>query len=267
HKIMEMFCLMFLLLIHIFNFLNGFLYIKRKHFYLSRWRCVAFAVALVMFLRTASAQIRYSISEEVKEGTVVGNIARDLGIDKGVLKERHYRIVGGSSEPLFHLNPDTGFLSVARRVDREEICEHGHACTINLKTVLENPLEIHYVSIEVLDVNDNSPVFPDKENENAAFGTRVVQVNATDSDEGANGEIVYSFGKEVDVNVQKLFFVDSKTGVITVAATLVSVFNTHTNTHTHTRSHTGTHTDAYEHRHVCKDKQKYCSIFNYLYFA
>ncbi|XP_028314645.1 protocadherin alpha-3-like isoform X5 [Gouania willdenowi] len=299
--------------------------------WMKRWRCVAFAVALVMFLRTASAQIRYSISEEVKEGTVVGNIARDLGIDKGVLKERHYRIVGGSSEPLFHLNPDTGFLSVARRVDREEICEHGHACTINLKTVLENPLEIHYVSIEVLDVNDNSPVFPDKEkrfeifestspgarfqlqpardpdggqfsiqqyklsqndhfrlevkergedrktpflvlqkqldrevktehrllltavdggkparsgttevhvavldvndntpvfsqdahavvlSENAAFGTRVVQVNATDSDEGANGEIVYSFGKEVDVNVQKLFFVDSKTGVITVA--------------------------------------------------
>uniref|UniRef100_A0A3Q1F260 Protocadherin 2 alpha a 15 n=1 Tax=Acanthochromis polyacanthus TaxID=80966 RepID=A0A3Q1F260_9TELE len=295
-----------------------------------RWRCVAYMVVLVMFWSEAAAQIRYSISEEVKEGSVVGNIAKDLGIDRVTLKEREYRIVGSSTEPLFHLNKDDGMLYVSRKVDREEICERSNACIINLKTVLENPLEIHYVAIEVLDVNDHSPVFPEKQkrleifestlpgarfqlqtardpdgsqfsvqqyrlrhndhfrlevkergedrkmpflvlqkqldreatrehrllltaidggkparsgtieivievldvndnwpvfrqdvysavlNENAAPGTLVIQVNATDLDQGANGEIVYSFGKEVDLNLQKQFYLDSKTGEIKV---------------------------------------------------
>ncbi|XP_059201919.1 protocadherin alpha-8-like [Centropristis striata] len=298
--------------------------------WIERWRCVAYMVALVTLWSEASAQIRYSISEEVKEGSVVGNIAKDLGIDKATLKDREYRIVGSSTEPLFRLNKDDGILYVSRKVDREEICERSNACIINLKTVLENPLEIHYVAIEVLDVNDHSPVFPEKEkrleifestlpgarfqlqpardpdggqftvqqyklsqndhfrlevkergedrkmpflilqkqldreamrehkllltavdggrparsgtieilievldvndnspvfmkdvysavlNENAAPGTLVIRVNATDLDEGANGEIVYSFGKEVDIHLQKLFNIDQKTGEIKV---------------------------------------------------
>uniref|UniRef100_UPI0037E74C7F protocadherin alpha-6-like isoform X9 n=1 Tax=Semicossyphus pulcher TaxID=241346 RepID=UPI0037E74C7F len=299
-----------------------------------RWGCVAFMVALVTFWSEASAQIRYSISEEVKEGTVVGSIAKDLGIDKATLNDRDYRIVGSSAEPLFRLNKDDGILYVSRKVDREEICERSSACIINLKTVLENPLEIHYVAVEVLDVNDHSPVFPEKEkrleifestlpgarfqlqpardpdggqftvqqyrlshnehfrlevkergedrkmpflilqkqldreamrehklvltaidggkparsgtigimievldvndnspvftndvysvmlNENAAPGTLVVQVNATDLDEGANGEIVFSFGKEVDAHLQKLFNIDSSTGEIKVTGVI-----------------------------------------------
>ncbi|XP_031615708.1 protocadherin alpha-3-like [Oreochromis aureus] len=297
--------------------------------WIERWRCIAYAVALVMFWSEASAQIRYSISEEVKEGSVVGNIAKDAGIDKVTLKERKYRIVGSSKEPLFHLNQDDGVLYVSRKVDREEICERSIDCVINLKTVLENPLEIHYVTIEVVDVNDHSPVFPEKEkrleifestipgarfqlqpardpdgsqfsvhqyklshsdhfhleikdrdegkmpflvlqkqldreaareqkllltaidggrppksgttqilievldvndnapvftedvysamlNENAAPGTLVIRVNATDLDEGANGKIVYSFGKEVEIKLQKLFYIDSTTGEIKV---------------------------------------------------
>ncbi|XP_056238333.1 protocadherin alpha-3-like isoform X16 [Seriola aureovittata] len=295
-----------------------------------RWTCIAYMVLLVTFWNEASAQIRYSISEEVKEGSIVGHIAKDLGIDKATLKDREYRIVGSSTEPLFHLNKDDGILYVNRKVDREEICERSNACVINLKTVLENPLEIHYVAIEVLDINDHSPIFPEKEkrleifestlpgarfqlqpardpdggqfsvqqyklsqndhfrlevkergedrkmpflilqkqldreakrehklllsaidggrpaksgtieilievldvndnspvftqdvysatlNENAAPGTLIIQVNATDLDESTNSEIVYSFGKEVDVNVQKLFNIDSETGEIIV---------------------------------------------------
>uniref|UniRef100_A0A4W6C2L7 Cadherin N-terminal domain-containing protein n=1 Tax=Lates calcarifer TaxID=8187 RepID=A0A4W6C2L7_LATCA len=50
----------------------------------------------------ASAQIRYSVSEEVNEGTVVGNIAKDLGLEKGTLKDRKYRIVSSNADPLFH---------------------------------------------------------------------------------------------------------------------------------------------------------------------
>lgn len=153
------------------------------------WRCVVYLLLLVTFWSKALAQMKYSISEEVKEGSVVGNIAKDLGIDKTLLKERRYRIVGSSTEHLFHLNTDDGVLYVSRKVDREELCERSKTCVIILKTVLENPLEIHNVVIEVLDVNDHTPVFPEKEKhleiyESTSPGARFQLQPARDLDSG-----------------------------------------------------------------------------------
>ncbi|XP_060935138.1 protocadherin alpha-10-like [Limanda limanda] len=137
----------------------------------------------------AFAQIRYSISEEVEDGTVVGNIAKDLGLDKSALQDRGYRIVAGSAEPLFQVNQNDGVLYVKGRIDREEVCERTSPCLIQLKTVLENPLEIHYVAVEILDINDHSPVFPEKEkrleiSESALAGARFQLQAARDNDVG-----------------------------------------------------------------------------------
>ena len=53
--------------------------------------------------------------------------------------------------------------------------------------------------MRVRDTNDNRPVFSQSEYyvsvlENAAQGTTVTIITATDADSGTNGEIVYSFG-------------------------------------------------------------------------
>ncbi|XP_030224444.1 protocadherin alpha-3 isoform X29 [Gadus morhua] len=128
-----------------------------------RWLWLSCFFAMVAFRSVSFAQIRYSIAEEVKEGTVVGHIAKDLGLDKSTLSNRGYRIVHGSTEPLFQVNQDDGILYVNRKIDREEVCERSKACVIELKTVLENPLEVHYVAVEVLDKNDNAPIFPEKD--------------------------------------------------------------------------------------------------------
>ncbi|XP_046907556.1 protocadherin alpha-3-like [Hypomesus transpacificus] len=295
-----------------------------------RRQWVAILVAFILLRSGASAQIRYSISEELKEGTVVGNIAKDLGLDLSTLKQRGFRIVSGSTEPLFQVNQNDGMLYVNRKIDREEVCKESNVCLINLKTVLENPLEIHYVTVEVLDVNDHSPSFPEKEkrleisessspgarfqlqaardpdggmysiqqyklshndhfrlevkdrgedgkipflhlqkpldketkrshtllltafdggkparsgtaniivevldvndnipvftqdsysvmlDENAPIGTTIIRVNATDLDDGVNGEVIYSFGSDVNDNLRRLFDVDAKTGEILV---------------------------------------------------
>ncbi|KAL2077334.1 hypothetical protein ACEWY4_026838 [Coilia grayii] len=208
-----------------------------------KWNYLELAVcyALLQYIwRPVSAQIRYSVPEEVKMGSVVGNIAKDLGLDAGSLVDRRFRIVSGSEEPLFEVNQNNGVLLVHRNIDREVLCDASAACLTNLKIVVENPLEIHYVDVEITDVNDHSPKFPDSEEhfdmgeltivgtrfqvqgaadpdaENVPVGTIVIKIKATDLDEGSNGEIEYSLGRNLNRKVYEVFQLDSITGEIRV---------------------------------------------------
>ncbi|XP_063155986.1 protocadherin alpha-5-like [Candoia aspera] len=79
--------------------------------------------------------------------------------------------------------------------------------------------------INVLDVNDNPPVFNQslyriKLLENTASGTLVIDLNATDLDEGINREISYFFSDSLPVHVPKIFSINSDTGEIRVIGKL-----------------------------------------------
>ncbi|CAI5652128.1 unnamed protein product [Oreochromis niloticus] len=126
------------------------------------WVAISFSLMLSCVER-ASAQIKYSIPEEVKVGSVVGNVAKDLGLDISSLEERRFRIVSGAEDAQFEVNSNNGVLYVHGNIDREELCERIHPCIKNIKLVAENPMEIHYVGVEIVDVNDNSPSFTDEE--------------------------------------------------------------------------------------------------------
>ncbi|XP_055033299.2 protocadherin alpha-3 isoform X10 [Misgurnus anguillicaudatus] len=297
----------------------------------SHWRLgLVYMTMGIFFWRGICAQIRYSFSEEQNDGTVVGNLAKDLGLDLRSLKERGLRIVTTSGDSLFTVNQNDGMLYVNGKIDREVVCERTSACIIHLKIAMENPLEIHYVTVEIVDVNDHAPTFSEKEKrleiyesalpgaryqlqsardpdggtnsvqqyklslndhfrieikdrgedrkmpflvlqkpldresnsrhklvltaldggrppqtgtmeiivdvldvndnmpvftqdvysvtlrENVPVGTIVVQVNATDMDDGTNGEIFYTFGNEIDSRLLKLFELNSITGEMTV---------------------------------------------------
>ncbi|XP_059378031.1 protocadherin alpha-10-like isoform X5 [Carassius carassius] len=127
-----------------------------------RWENWWMALCFSFFLcigPQVSAQIRYTVPEEMKEGSVVGNIAKDLGLDVSTLVGRRFRIVSGSKDAFFQVNQNNGELYIHKRIDREELCDGNGACVLNLKTAVENPLEIHYVAVEVTDINDNQPSF------------------------------------------------------------------------------------------------------------
>ncbi|XP_042182233.1 protocadherin alpha-8-like [Oncorhynchus tshawytscha] len=176
-----------------------------------RWEywCVALRFSLLLcFVEQVSAQIRYSIPEEVKEGSVVGNVAKDLGLDVSTLLERRFRIVSGSKDALFQLNQNNGVLYVHKNIDREELCTGTGVCLIDLEIVVETPLEAHYVGVEITDVNDNSPNFPEKEQkfeiaEHTPPGTRFQLHAARDPDVGMNSVHTYKITSndhfEIDV--------------------------------------------------------------------
>jgi hypothetical protein len=63
-----------------------------------RWWWLVLLAVLNLLGSGALAQIRYSVLEEMDEGTVVGNIAKDLGLDKSTLNSRGYRIVVGTNQ-------------------------------------------------------------------------------------------------------------------------------------------------------------------------
>uniref|UniRef100_A0A8C5B3M5 Si:ch73-379j16.2 n=1 Tax=Gadus morhua TaxID=8049 RepID=A0A8C5B3M5_GADMO len=152
-------------------------------------------VLLLCFVELIWAQLRYSIAEEGRVGAVVGHVAKDLGLDISTLVSRRFRIVSGTNHALFNLNLNNGVLHVEKKIDREELCE-TNICVINLKVVVENPLEIHYVAVEITDVNDHSPTFPDTEQhleipEHIPPGTRFQIHAARDPDVGINAVRFY----------------------------------------------------------------------------
>ncbi|NWT45919.1 PCDC2 protein, partial [Chroicocephalus maculipennis] len=81
------------------------------------------------------------------------------------------------------------------------------------------------ISVRVVDTNDNPPAF-DRSTytvsllENSLPGTLVVKLNASDPDEGSNGDVIYSFGSYTPQKVRQLFSVDPHSGEVRVNGTL-----------------------------------------------
>ncbi|NWI13699.1 PCDGI protein, partial [Crypturellus soui] len=82
------------------------------------------AVLLPLCCRAAPERLRYAIPEETGSGSVVGPLARDLGLSPADLSARQLRLVSGSRRQLkyFSVSADTGHLYVSERLDREEMC-------------------------------------------------------------------------------------------------------------------------------------------------
>ncbi|XP_056094087.1 protocadherin gamma-A1-like isoform X2 [Rhinichthys klamathensis goyatoka] len=148
-------------------------------------------VLCVFVMAVARGQVRYSIPEEMTKGSLVGNIVQDLGLDVKRLKSGRARIFTEDSREYIGLNVDKGTLIVKERIDREELCAQVSPCSLHFQIILENPMELHRIDVEILDINDHAPVFARKEidfqiSESALPGARFSLDSAHDPDTGTN---------------------------------------------------------------------------------
>ncbi|XP_036431581.1 protocadherin gamma-A3-like isoform X6 [Colossoma macropomum] len=154
-----------------------------------RWQVTLFL--MYIFSYTIDCQIRYSVPEEMKKGSLIGNVAQDLGLDLKRLQRGRARIVTEDSTQYAELKPDKGILVVSERIDREQLCGEITPCSFSFEIILENPMELHQVTVEITDINDNSPIFRKNQmsfeiSESAALGSRFALATAEDPDVGIN---------------------------------------------------------------------------------
>uniref|UniRef100_A0A671WKU3 Protocadherin-16 n=1 Tax=Sparus aurata TaxID=8175 RepID=A0A671WKU3_SPAAU len=165
-----------------------------------------------------------SVMEDQPVGFVILYVmARDD--DEGENGRVSYRIQAGNSASRFSLNPNTGSLSILKALDREE------QEVFNLTILAEDhgipQLSTSQVlSVQVIDVNDEAPVFQRAEfeaqvMENRGPGTTVLTVTATDRDQGSNGQVTYGGVTEEG------FIINPVTGVITTTKELDAELQDH----------------------------------------
>nr|KAF6346846.1 hypothetical protein mPipKuh1_010607 [Pipistrellus kuhlii] len=161
-----------------------------------RTRRLLFSLLLLASWKTGSCQVHYSVPEEAKHGTFVGRIAQDLGLELAELVPRLFRVASEGRGDLLEVNLQNGILFVNSRIDREELCGRSVECSIHLEVVVERPLQVFHVEVEVKDINDNPPVFPENKKriiiaESRSPETRFPLDGASDADVGANSALTY----------------------------------------------------------------------------
>uniref|UniRef100_A0A4W6DSI7 Cadherin domain-containing protein n=1 Tax=Lates calcarifer TaxID=8187 RepID=A0A4W6DSI7_LATCA len=158
------------------------------------WRV---SILLFCVVAAVNGQIRYTIPEEMRKGLFVGDVAKDLGLDLKRLVSGRARLVIDEDNQYVALNQNKGHIVVNERIDREKLCAKKSPCSFSLEIVLEDPLELFSITIEIQDVNDHAPAFPKKEinleiSESTPTGTVFLLDSAADPDVGVNSLQSYS---------------------------------------------------------------------------
>uniref|UniRef100_A0A286XZX3 Protocadherin alpha subfamily C, 1 n=2 Tax=Cavia porcellus TaxID=10141 RepID=A0A286XZX3_CAVPO len=172
--------------------------------------CLLLSLLLLAAWQAGSGQLHYSVPEEAKHGTFVGRIAQDLGLELTELVPRLFRVASKERGELLEVNLQNGILFVNSRIDREELCGRSAECSIHLEVIVDRPLQVFHVEVEVKDINDNPPVFPMAVKiirfpETRLLDSRFPLEGASDADTGVNAFLSYKLSSN------EFFFLDVQT--------------------------------------------------------
>uniref|UniRef100_A0A3B1JMS8 Cadherin domain-containing protein n=1 Tax=Astyanax mexicanus TaxID=7994 RepID=A0A3B1JMS8_ASTMX len=159
-------------------------------------------------IKTATTVTHYSIPEEMEIGSVVANLAADLGLDVMSLNKRSMRLDVIANKKYLDVNKDTGELFIAEKVDRELLCNiKTSSCFLKMDVTIENPKRIFNIELEIVDINDNPPHFRRDTihldiSESTSVGERFSLNNAVDPDFGSNSIKTYYLSESEHFSIE-----------------------------------------------------------------
>ncbi|XP_055711473.1 protein dachsous [Phlebotomus papatasi] len=180
-----------------------------------------------------SSSLVFKVREDVAVGHVVGSVSGSDHSDSDNLISGNslhitYTLTSITSdvvEGAFDMDRNTGSLIVTRKLDREQQSEYRLEIRALDTSASNNPQSSAVtVRVDIVDVNDNSPVWPMDPitieiGENANVGSVVYNFSAHDSDAGVNGEIQYHLVKH-SPGEDGTFELDPLTGSLTLLTPL-----------------------------------------------
>ena len=140
--------------------------------------------------REQSRQLSYNVRENNPPRTLLGNIPSDAGIASSN-RELVYKFVSIPDKCLdcFTIDQTSGEFLTAKVLDRELMCPYEQTCTLNIQIGVQAAqfFQIINVNVEILDINDDSPTFPEPSagvalSESAAVGMKLTIPMAMDRD-------------------------------------------------------------------------------------
>ncbi|XP_059202094.1 protocadherin alpha-C2-like [Centropristis striata] len=171
-------------------------------------RYVELITLFTIIYHISASVTHYSIPEEMKEGSVVANLATDLSLDVKTLNQRKMRLDIIGNKKYVDVNKETGELYIVEKIDREHCpTKMSASCYLKLEVILENPLRIFNIELEILDINDNAPQFRRDAihldiSEATPAGERFSLSNAVDPDIGTNSVKTYNLTKSEHFNIE-----------------------------------------------------------------
>ena len=169
-----------------------------------------------------ASSYRASILETTATGSYILTV-HATSQDSAPLATVNYVVLGGDPSGRFHLDPNTGRLTLLQSLDFET--QQQFALTVQALSQASASLRSQVtVSIVVVNVNDHYPTFSRTQytssiSEGAAAGQRVTRVSAEDLDSGTFGDVTYRINSS-DASIVSTFLLDPLSGIITTAASL-----------------------------------------------
>ncbi|XP_077999715.1 cadherin-23-like [Glandiceps talaboti] len=161
------------------------------------------------------------IEEKDYGGQSIGKVTEADDLDIGENAVNYYFIVAGNELERFTLNNFTREIFATEVLDREDIAQYdltvkadpdenwsaGVLTRQNTNVSIEDPTywndtSLQHVIIDVVDINDNPPIFKKKYYTagvatDAEYESSVTRVEAIDADEGINAVVIYNITKQI----------------------------------------------------------------------